>query len=301
MTADLLRFGYTDSIHLLPLLYPLRAGWVVPAGLQLELVALPAAALEPALRAGDLAGALVHPLIYSRLRTTLEVMPGIGLASDGPNSYAVLQSPTRPDLLDGQTVAIDPSALESLAPALLAVLALPFFGVTLSQAAPASDAPLAARLLAGDAAVQARAPWLRYEARFSPSALAAEARALAKGRPAPPLPEPQPDPATAGYAEDLGAAWWVFSGTPLVWALGVLRTSLLERPDAVVSLVRAFQQSRTAAREQAATVRAAAAAQAGIPEPAVQAIFDRQTVEIGAPEQGGLAAFYRLTGRLHLT
>jgi predicted solute-binding protein len=307
MRADRLRFGYTDSIHLLPLIHPLRAGWVYPTGLQLELVPLAPPALEQALGQGDLDGALAGPLTYARLRGGLEVMPGVGLASTGANSLAVLQSRARPDQLDGQTVAVTPSAQDTTAAALLQVLADPFFGVNLPMApestiAPGGDTP-PPRLLSGDAAVQVRRPWLLYEARFSPTTLAAEERALAKGRPlpAPANPAPAPDPQTAGYAEDLGAAWWVFSGTPMVWALGVLRGEWLQQPDAVVAVVRAFQQSRVVAREQAATVLAAAAAQAQVPEAAVQALFDRQTVEIGAAEQGGLAAFYRYTGKLRLT
>ncbi len=307
MRADLLRFGYTDSIHLLPLVHPLLAGWVYPTGLKLELVPLAPPALEQALGQGDIDGGLIGPLTYARLRGGLDAMPGIGLASTGPNSLAVLQSRTRPDQLDGQTIAVTPSAQDTTAAALLQVLADPFFGVNLALApesagTPGDETP-APRLLSGDAAVQARLPWLLYEARFSPSTLAAEERALAKGRPlpTPSSPAPAPDPTAAGYAEDLGAAWWVFSGTPMVWALGVLRSEWLQQPEAVVAVVRAFQQSRVAAREQAATVLAAAAAQARVPEPAVQALFDRQTVEIGAAEQGGLAAFYRYTGKLRLT
>jgi predicted solute-binding protein len=307
MRADLLRFGYTDSIHLLPLVHPLLAGWVYPTGLKLELVPLAPPALEQALGQGDIDGGLIGPLTYARLRGGLDAMPGIGLASTGPNSLAVLQSRTRPDQLDGQTIAVTPSAQDTTAAALLQVLADPFFGVNLALApesagTPGDETP-APRLLSGDAAVQARLPWLLYEARFSPSTLAAEERALAKGRPLPTSssPAPAPDPTAAGYAEDLGAAWWVFSGTPMVWALGVLRSEWLQQPEAVVAVVRAFQQSRVAAREQAATVLAAAAAQARVPEPAVQALFDRQTVEIGAAEQGGLAAFYRYTGKLRLT
>ena len=313
MKADLLRFGYTDSIHLLPLLHPLRAGWVYPAGLRLDLVALPPPALEEALRQGDLDGGLIDPLAYARLRGTLEAMPGIGLASEGANSFAVLQSTTRADLLEGARVTVDASAQHGPAQALLQVLAAPYFDIAFALApapAPGAEAEAAgaagalqARLLAGDTAVRAREPWLRYEARFRPSVLAAEERAQAKGRPLPEAESPPgaPDPAVAGYAEDLGAAWWVFSGTPMVWALGVLRTALLDTPDAVVAVMRAFQESRTAAREQAATVQAAAAAQAGVAETAVAALFERQTVEIGAREQGGLAAFYRHTGRLRLT
>ncbi len=310
MQTDHLRFGYTPSIHLLPLLHPLLAGWVYPSGLQLDWVALPPADLEQALAAGDLDGGLVHPLTYSRLRGRLEAMPGIGLASEGANSLVVLQSRERPDSLDGMTVTVDPSAGGGIGPALLETLARPYFDIGLTvapaqqtaplppvvpQAAPDPNNPAAAVLLAGDAAVRARLPWLRYEARFSPSTLAAEERALAKGRPLPPDPHPAPapDPATAGYAEDLGAAWWVFSGTPMVWALGVVRATLLEQPQAVVALVRAFEAARTAAREQAATVLTAAATTVGIPEAVVQAVFDRQRPELDARAQGGLAAFLR--------
>ena len=313
MQTDHLRFGYTPSIHLLPLLHPLLAGWVYPTGLQLDLVALPPADLEQALAAGDVDGGLVHPLTYSRLRGRLEAMPGIGLASEGSNSMVVLQSAARPDTLDGATVTLDPSAIGGLGPALLTTLARPYFDITLTLASPPEQGappqpPTTATqhstlntqhstlvLYAGDAAVRARLPWLLYEARFSPSTLAAEERALAKGRPlAPdPQPAPAPDPSTAGYAEDLGAAWWIFSGTPMVWALGVVRATLLEQPAAVVALVRAFEASRTAAREQAATVLTAAAAAAAVPEAVVQAIFDRQRPDLDARAQGGLAAFLR--------
>ncbi len=303
MASDVLHFGYTDSIHLLPLLHPLQAGWVYPTGVRLELVALPPAALADALAAGSVDGGLIDPRAYARLRAGVEVMPGIGLAAAGANSYAVLQSPARVDALDGQHVAVGPDAAGSVAETLLQVLASPYYSIDLTVdppgAAPeAGTAP--ARLLAGDAAVAARAPWLRYEARFSPSALAAEERG-ARGGSAEAAAEAAPDPALVGYAEDLGGAWWVLSGTPMVWALGVLRAAVLDTPEVVVAVVHAFQESRTAARQQAPTVLAAAAAQAGIPESAVQAIYDRQTVEIGAAEQGGLAAFYRHTQRLRLT
>jgi ABC-type nitrate/sulfonate/bicarbonate transport system substrate-binding protein len=62
MRADLLRFGYTDSIHLLPLVHPLLAGWVYPTGLKLELVPLAPPALEQALGQGDIDGGLIGPL-----------------------------------------------------------------------------------------------------------------------------------------------------------------------------------------------------------------------------------------------
>ncbi|MDQ2805632.1 MAG: hypothetical protein M3Z04_01735 [Chloroflexota bacterium] len=288
----------------MPLLHPLLAGWVYPTGLQLDLVALPPADLEQALAAGDLDGGLVPPLTYSRLRGRLEAMPGVGLASEGPNSMVVLQSAARPDSLDGATVTIDPSAVGGPGPALLTTLARPYFDITLTLDPP-DDSTVTQHstlntqhsvvLYAGDAAVRARLPWLRYEARFSPSTLAAEERALAKGRPLAPDPQPAaaPDPATAGYAEDLGAAWWIYSGTPMVWALGVVRATLLEQPQAVVALVRAFEASRTAAREQAATVLTAAAGIAAVPEAVVQAIFDRQRPDLDARAQGGLAAFLR--------
>jgi chorismate dehydratase len=312
MKADLLRFGYTDSIHLLPLLYPLRAGWVYPTGVRLELVALAPPDLPAALESGDLDGGLVDPLAYARLRGRLEVMPGIGLAGTGANSLAVLRSTVRPDELDAARIAVAPEANASVAPALLRALATPYFGITLDldddngvAQDPGAEGG-APRLLYGDSAVRAREPWLRYEARFTPGALAAaEAShdtADAGGQGAGASGATAPDPATAGYAEDLGAAWWVLTGTPMVWALGVLHASLVDTaPQAVVAVVRAFQESRTAARQQADTVRAAAAQQAGISEAAVEAVFARQTVEIGAVEQGGLAAFYRHTGRPRLT
>src|SRR3954453_9705541 len=114
MTESTIRFGYSDSIHLLPLLYPLVSGWVYPSGMRLELLPLAAQELNDAASRGALDGALLDPITFARLRQEWEPLPGIGLVSEGANSAAVLLSAARPDSLDGGAISSTPGIGEAL-------------------------------------------------------------------------------------------------------------------------------------------------------------------------------------------
>ena len=99
MSTEPLRFGYTGSVHWLPLLYPLEAGWVYPPGRLVTWHDLPPGEVLARLDAGTLDAALVAPVAYARRRGALDLLPGVGLASEGPTAAAVLQSTERADNL----------------------------------------------------------------------------------------------------------------------------------------------------------------------------------------------------------
>ena len=304
MSTEPLRFGYTGSVHLLPLLYPLEAGWALPPGRPVTWHDLPPGEVLARLDAGTLDAALVAPVAYARRRKALELLPGVGLASEGPTAAAVLHSTVRADNLDRQAIRVPAPPTDDAGAALLAVLLRPYYSISAQLVPP--DAPLpdgateGGTLLTGDAAVAARRPWLLYDAYLrtvEPPGAPAQPRRSAARRPV-----PAPDPATAGYAEDLGAAWWVLTGVPLVWAIGVVRHDLLtQAPTVADQLVAGFVAARRAATEQQPSILAAAAARVGLPEPVIAALWTPQTTTLTPREYGALDAYYTYTQRLRLT
>jgi predicted solute-binding protein len=294
-----LRFGYTGSAHLVPLLHPLTGGWVVPPGRAVLWHDLPPLALLADLDAGTLDAALIAPVAYARRRDRLALLPGVGLASEGPTAAAVLHSPQRADSLDGQVIRVPAPPVPDAGAALLAVLLRPHFGISatlLDTAAPVPEGRVVGgSLLTGDAAITVRRPWLLYDAYL---------RTIPEpGTPAPrrrPTPVPAPDPATSGYTEDLGAAWWVLTGVPIVWAVAVVRQEIAT-PDTLAALGAGFEAARRAAAEQQPTILAAAASRVQLPEPVLAALFTAQTTTLGPRELGAMDAYFTYTRRLGLT
>jgi chorismate dehydratase len=293
-----LRFGYTGSAHLVPLLHPLTSGWVVPPGRAVTWHDLPAGPLLAELDAGTLDAALVAPVAYARRRAALALLPGVGLASEGPTAAAVLHSPQRADSLDAQAMRLPAPPTDDAGAALLAVLLRPYFGINAALLPPGATVPegraVGAELFTGDAAIRVRRPWLLYDAylRTIPEPGAAPRRR--------PTPVAAPDPAVSGYTEDLGAAWWVLTGVPLVWAVGVVRQDIAT-PDALAALGAGFEAARRAAAEQHPTILAAAAAHAQLPEAALALLLTPQTTTLGPRELGALDAYFTYTRRLGLT
>jgi chorismate dehydratase len=294
-----LRFGYTGSAHLVPLLHPLVSGWVVPPGRAVTWHDLPAGPLLAELDAGTLDAALVAPVAYARRRAALALLPGVGLASEGPTAAAVLHSPQRADSLDAQAMRLPAPPTDDAGAALLAVLLRPYFGINAALLPPGATVPegraVGAELFTGDAAIRVRRPWLLYDAylRTIPEPGVAAPRRR-------PTPVAAPDPAVSGYTEDLGAAWWVLTGVPLVWAVGVVRQDIAT-PDALAALGAGFEAARRAAAEQHPTILAAAAAHAQLPEAALALLLTPQTTTLGPRELGALDAYFTYTRRLGLT
>jgi chorismate dehydratase len=301
MTTRTLRFGYTSSLHLLPLMYPLEAGWVLPPGPPIAWEDLPPSELLARLDAGDLDGALVPPVAYARRRRQLELLPGVGLASEGPTAAAVLRSAQRADLLDRQAIRLPAPLLDDAGATLMAVLLRPYFGVDARLLDPDTVAPegmpLGGTVLTGDAAVADRRPWLLYDAY-----LQTIEPPDAPQRRTPAAPVLAPDPATVGYSTDLSAAWWVFTGVPLVWSLGVVRQALAAQDrEMATQLGAGFAAARRAATEQQPTILAAAAARVDLPEPVISTLFAHQTTDLGPRHYGALDAFYTYTNQMRLT
>ncbi len=256
----ILRLGYQDRANLLPLLYPLQAGWVLAESpWELEIVNAPPRELTKGLLNGDLDAAFIPPLSAQANGGKLSSLGGWGIASEGASETARLLAPQRIDLIDKSDVAITPEAQGSTAEHLLRALLKPYYDVTL-RLRTSEDAEYnlkGARLLYGDDAAR---------------------QAQSK-------PEEWVD-------DDLGRAWWVLSGVPIVWEmLAALRDLEKSKPGAGEALQQLLRRSQRSAQEQQATIIGAAAQRLKIKPDQVKELFARQRYTLGELEQKGLAHF----------
>jgi chorismate dehydratase len=262
-----LRLGYWDRANLLPLLYPLKAGWVAPdSPWKLEVVHDTLSALLSALLRGELDAAFVPPAGVIQNGGALAPLGGWGLASEGITATVLLIAPLRLDLLDGGDLAITPPAAGSSADFLVRTLLKPYYDITLNLHAegdPAYD-PKAARLVYGDDA----------------------AKQAAKR------------PTAEWVAEDMGVAWYVQSGLPMVWEMLATPRDLEQRkPGAGNALQEGLRRSQRSAQEQQASILDEAASRLGMKNEAVKQLFARQRYTLGPQEQKGLAGFLDLATR----
>jgi predicted solute-binding protein len=268
MTEDIhiLRLGYHDRANLLPLLYPLKAGWVAPESpWKLEITNDPPALLLKSLLDGRVDAAFVTPADAQRYGSSIAPLGGWGLASEGAAGTALLLSPKRLDLIDGGDVSISPEAAGSTAEQLLRTILTPYYGISLNL--HKRDEPgyseSGARLLYGDDAAQQAAANL-----------------------------------VGWVAEDMGLAWWVLTGLPAVWEILCVPRDLQERkpgaPDVLQSLIRLSQRS---ASEQNSTILQEAATRLKLDQERVKELFAHQRYTLGQPEQAGLARFLDMASR----
>jgi predicted solute-binding protein len=268
MTEDLhiLRLGYHDRANLLPLLYPLKAGWTGPESpWKLEIVNETPAILLAALLDGGLDAAFVTPAAAQLHGSKIAPLGGWGLAGTGASETALLLAPQRLDLIDGSDVAITPGAAGSAAEHLLQTMLAPYYGITLNLREPGEPEynEGGARLLYGDEAAR-------------------QAGSNPKG----------------WVAEDMGLAWWVLTGLPMVWELLCSPRDLQVKkpgaPEALQSLVRLSQRS---ASEQSASIVQEAASRLPLDQKRIKELFARQRYTLGQEEQKGLARFLDMAAR----
>lgn len=268
MSEDLhiLRLGYHDRANLLPLLYPLKVGWVGPESpWKLEVVNdTPGAVLE-GLLAGRLEAGFVTASAAQLYGRKIAPLGGWGLAAEGTSETALLLAPNRIDLIDGGDVAVMPEAHGSAAEHLLRTLLAPYYGVTLNLRAQddAEYDPKGARLMYSDLAAR-------------------EAQSNPKG----------------WVAEDLGLAWWVFTGLPMVWELLCVRRDLeANKPGAPEVLQGLMRLSQRTAAEQQASIVEEAITRLGLNKVRIEELFARQSYTLGQQEQKGLARFLDMAAR----
>lgn len=269
MDGDLhiLRLGYHERGNLAPLLYPVEARWVGPqVPWKVEMVRALPGALAGMVADGELDAAFVPPRALAEHGDKLGALGGWGLAGEGRSETALLLAPQRLDLLDGGEVAVSPEALGSTAEHTLRVLLAPYYGISLTLRSPeeAEYNLKGARLLYADEAAK-------------------QAASLPKG----------------WVAEDLGVAWFVFTGLPAVWeVLAGARDLEQRKPGATEQVQALLRGSRRAAQEQQASVVDVSVRRLGLEEPRVRELFKGQTYTLGQEEQKGLARFLDLASRL---
>lgn len=267
MAGDMhiLRLGYQNRANYLPLLYPVEAGWAgAESPWTLEVVSGGPGVLLEGMLNGSLDAAFLSPVAVAQHGGMLSTLGGWGLACEGRVETALLLAPQRLDLMHEADVNVSPEAQGSTAEHLLRILLKPYYGIDLQIHLPDDPAydPKGASLLYGDDGAR---------------------EAASRGN--------------DWVAEDLGVAWFVFTGLPVVWEMLVVHRDLEERkPGASEQLQALLSLSQRTAREQQATVSQVGAQRLGISEAAVKELFGRQSYTLGAAEQKGLARFLTLAG-----
>jgi predicted solute-binding protein len=268
MTEDLhiLRLGYHDRANFLPLLYPLKAGWVGPESpWRLEIVNETPAALLSELLDGNLDAAFVTPAGAQLHGNKIAPLGGWGLAGAGATETALLLAPQRLDLIDGSDLAITSEAAGSAAEHLLRTMLVPYYGIKLNLRKPGEQeySEAGARLLYSD-----------------------DAARQAASKPG------------GWVAEDMGLAWWVLTGLPMVWeVLCAPRDLQVKKPGAPETLQSLVRLSQRSAAEQSASLLQEAAARLKIDKTRIKELFVRQRYTLGQEEQKGLAHFLDMAAR----
>jgi predicted solute-binding protein len=262
----ILKLGYHSRANLMPLVYPIEAGWAAPQSpWEMQIVNTTPAALDARVLDGDLDAAFLPTAALAREGARISPLGGWGLASEGKSETAMLLAPQRLDLMDGGEVSISPAARGSTAEQLLRILLAPYYGIKLTLRTPEEPGynTDGARLLYGDEAAK-------------------EAAGLPDG----------------WVADDLGVAWFVLTGLPMVWEILAMPRDLDQRSRSAVEQLQALMRnSQRMAQEQQATVVDAAAKRLGLDETRVKELFKRQTYKLGQVEQKAVARFLDMVGR----
>lgn len=262
-----LRLGYLPRANFAPLLYPLEAGWISPKSpWQLQLVPGSHSALIADLLKGELDAAFVSTADAQRWGQKLAPLGGVGLASTGAAETALLLAPRRIDLIDGEGVSIPPDAQGSTADHLFRTLISPYYGIKLDLHTEEEEGynPSGSRIV------------------FNSDATRQGETARAEG----------------WVAEDIGLAWWILTGLPMVWEVLCHPRSLEERkPGAIAALQNTLKLSQRAAGEQASSILDTTARSLNVKPERVKDLFSRQSYALGPDEQKGLATYLDMAAR----
>ncbi len=256
----ILRLGYGDRVNFVPLLYPVAAGWSGPQSpWKMELKNGTPSTLLQGLLSGDLDAAFVPPAVLMQRGANLQPLGSWCLATEGTAGTGLLLARERLDGMDGEVVAISDYAQGSTAEHILKTLLKPYYSIDLRFLSP------------GDP---------DYSSNGSRLALGDDA-----ARDAQKLPE-------AWVAEDMGKAWWIYSGLPAVWEmLAVSRDLEARKPGASDAIQATLRLSQRTAQEQSASLLEEAAGRLGVKRDDIKALFALQRYNMGDREQKGLAYF----------
>jgi chorismate dehydratase len=260
-----IRLGQVEYINVLPVFYPLTAGWVEAP---VELVTGTPAQLNRALRTGNIDVGVVSAFEYAQNRSELVLLPDLSIAAEKEVGSVLLFGKERFDTLDGKKFALTSSSATSAA--LTKILCRWYFNIKpeFEVMAPDLDKMLEeapACLLIGDDALRARQ---RAEGLF---------------------------------VQDCATAWFVLTGLPMVFAVWAARKeSVRKKPQEFIELTKALYRARQLGRENIETVIDAAKQRVGLSVDDLRHYYTLQKYELGAEYQRGLLSFYDFCARLRL-
>jgi predicted solute-binding protein len=288
-----LRLGLIEEIATLPLVYPLKAGWVElrGAGTNLEAQTVSAATAAEMLDDDRLDAALIPSSDYPLRARSLRLLP-FGLTS-GKRGNTALVGLRRIDLLDQERVAIGLAA--NPAQPLLRVLLKRYF--TIEMTPRAEELPW--RELSAQEGLGVD-DWEKIRATLLLGDEALAALAIIPTYPRAEKPEQQIT------AEDLNRDWWIMSGvTYTAYLLAVRRDYAEANRDAIHALVAGCRDAIRIGNEQRASIlqvagERARAAGFEMNPPAAADFYAEQRFEFTPALGGALMAFYSYASALKL-
>lgn len=234
------------------------------------------AALNAALRRGEIDAAPCSSIEYARDPDRYRLLPDLSIAADGPVESVLLFTRRPLGSLGGPerpTVALSPASATSTVLVRLLLAERRVAARFVESRGPAlpvpADGRLDAALLIGD------------------EALLAAAHGAARAR-------------AAGFEHvyDLGLLWRELTGLPFVFALWIVRLETTERaPAAVARLAADLAAARAAAPARLRALAAREAGRGGLSAEQLLAYWQRIRYDLGARAREGLVAYYRLAAR----
>lgn len=285
-----LRIGLIEEIATLPLVYPLKAGWVSASGVNLNVHTVGPAEAAEALDEGQLDAALIPSSDYPLRARSLRLLP-YGLTSE-KRGNAALVGLRRIDLLDKERVAIglDANAVHPL----LRVLLKRYYTIEMMPRAeeiPWRELPQQEQREVDD--------WEKMRALLLLGDEALAALALI-----PPLASESQGVGTV--AEDLMKNWWIMSGvTYTMYLLAVRRDYAEAHREVALALAAACTEAIRVGNEQRPTILQVAADRAKaagftMDAEAITNFYAEQRYEFTPALGGALMAFYSYASALRL-